>query len=268
MLTSTTPGSHLTGGAGADTLNASQGQDVLTGGAGADTFAFKALPWNAGHITDFAIGVDRLDLSTIIQQSHYLGTDPIADGYLILRDDGAGGTQVLWDSDGPAAGNPWPITITTLDHVRPADLTAAKLLGPVGPAATTGVVLTSSGASATLTGGAGQDTINAGQGPDMLTGGAGADHFVFAATPWNSGHISDFTPGSDVLDLRQIFSAAHYAGTDPVADGYLSFQSDGAGGTKVYVDVDGPQGAQWPFLITTLDHVTPNAVTAGDWLFH
>ena len=268
VLTSAFAGDTLTGGAGADTLNASQGADRLTGGSGADTFVFKNLPWSAGHITDFQVGADRLDLSALVQQSHYTGSDPIADGYLILRADGAGGTQVLWDSDGPANGNPWPITITTLDNVRPGDLTVSNLLSPAGTTAPSGVVLTSATYGATLTGGAGGDTINAGQGPDVLTGGAGADHFVFGATPWNAGHITDFTPGQDVLDLRAIFSAAHYAGTDPLADGYLSLQSDGQGGTRVYVDVDGPSGKQWPFLITTLDHVAPSAITVNDWLYH
>ena len=277
-LTSSMPGDTLVGGMGADTLSASQGADRLTGGAGGDVFQFNALPWSAGHITDFQVGVDRLDFSAFIQQSHYAGVDPIADGYLILRADGAGGTQVLWDSDGPAAGNPWPITITTLDNVKPSDLTAAKLFNPsvaagaipITPPATAtgGIVLNSSGYGATLTGGAGADTINAGQGPDSLTGGVGADHFVFGATPWNAGHIADFTPGTDVLDLRAIFSAAHYSGTDPIRDGHLSFVSDGVGGTKVYADVDGPRGGQWPFLITTLDHVAPSSITAHDWLLH
>ncbi len=258
----------LVGGAGTDTIGAGQGPDRLTGGGGADVFVFKNLPWNAGHVTDFTVGMDRLDLSSFIQQSHYAGTDPIADGFLILRSDGAGGAQVLWDADGRAADNPWPTTITTLDHVRPGDLTSAKLLTPTGASAPVGVILTSSSYNATLTGGAGADTINAGRGPDVLTGGAGADHFVIRATPWNAGHITDFAPGSDVLDLRAIFAAARYSGSDPVMDGAISFQSDGAGGTRVFVDVDGPRGSEWPFLITTLDHVTPTALKAGDWLFH
>ena len=237
-------------------------------GGGADVFVFKNLPWNAGHVTDFGVGMDRLDLSAFMQQSHYAGSDPIADGFLILRSDGAGGCRVLWDADGPADGNPWPIKITTLDHVQPADLTSANLLTPERAGAPSGVVLNSSGYSATLTGGAGADTISAGRGPDVLTGGAGADHFVLKATPWNAGHITDFTTGTDILDLRAILAASRYAGSDPVIDGYVSFQSDGVGGTRVFIDVDGPHGGEWPFLITTLDHVAPDAVSAADWLFH
>ena len=268
VLQSETYADHLTGGAGADTLNAGQGPDVLTGGAGADSFAFANLPWNAGHITDFTVGVDRLDLSAFVAQSHYTGSDPIADGYLILRDDGAGGSHVLWDVDGRAPGNPWPITITTLDAVRPGDLTAANLMTPAGTQQPAGVLVASTGPVASLNGTAGADTIMAGRYADVLTGGAGADHFVVAQTPWNAGHITDFTPGSDVLDLRAIFAAANYRGSDPVMDGYFSLQSDGAGGVRVFVDIDGPLGSEWPFLITTLDNVSLNNLGAGDWLFH
>jgi hypothetical protein len=56
---------------------------------------------------------------------------------------------------------------------------------------------------------------------------------------------------------------------DPIADGYLQFVSDGAGGTKVLFDEDGRSPAHpWPTTITTLDHVAPGAIHASDWLFH
>jgi hypothetical protein len=67
-----------------------------------------------------------------------------------------------------------------------------------------------------------------------LTGGGGADSFVFDYLPWNAGHITDFNPASDVLDLRALFSAAGYTGANPVADGYLNFTSDGSGGLRSY----------------------------------
>jgi len=81
--------------------------------------------------------------------------------------------------------------------------------------------------------------------------------------------VTDFEPGTDVLDLRPLFEAAGYHGSDPVADGYLSLLDDGAGGARVYFDPDAPDsGTAWPYLITTLDKVSPASLQpAHDWLF-
>lgn len=101
-----------------------------------------------------------------------------------------------------------------------------------------------------------------------MTGGGGADRFVFQYLPWQAARISDFTPGTDVLDLRILFANSGYKGTDPQADGYLRFEPDGAGGTKVIFDADGPAPqSPWPFLIATLDHIQPSGIHNGDWLF-
>ena len=104
-------------------------------------------------------------------------------------------------------------------------------------------------------------------GDTAALGAGGADLFVYGKLPWNAGRITDFTPGEDVLDLRPLFQAAGYAGTDPIADHHLEFRPDGAGGTQVYVDRDAPGSGDWPFLITTLDGVAPSAIGPGDWLF-
>jgi hypothetical protein len=276
VLTSDQYGDTLVGGAGADTLNAGQGPDLLTGGDGHDAFAFRAMPWNAGHVTDFAVGTDRLDLSAIFQASGYAGSDPMADGRMSLQSDGAGGTKVYFDHDA-ADGGDWPFLITTLDHVSSTGLTWAQLSGGAGDASPppppppsgggSGQVIDSPAPGSTLTGGAGDDTLNASQGPDRLTGAGGADHFVWRNLPWNAGHVTDFVSGQDKLDLRPLFEASGYAGADPIADHWLEFRPDGAGNTQVYFDHDGPDAGDWPFLITTLDEVAPSQVTAGDWLF-
>ena len=61
-----------------------------------------------------------------------------------------------------------------------------------------------------------------------------------------------------------LFAAAGYHGSNPVADGTLRLESDGAGGTKVLLTTP---ASPWPTLITTLDHVSPSGLHAGDWLF-
>jgi Ca2+-binding RTX toxin-like protein len=140
-----------------------------------------------------------------------------------------------------------------------------------GTAAQTGIgnslnnIIISNDYASTLNGGDGNDILQSGHNADILTGGAGSDIFVFNYLPWNPGHITDFTPGVDMLDLRPLFAAAHYTGTDPIKDGYLSFVSDGAGNTQVYFDPHDPSFA-WPYFITTLDHVSPTAHI--DWFYH
>lgn len=281
--------SFLTGGLGDDVLSAAHLADTLTGGGGADTFVFNVLPWNAGHITDFVVGVDKIDLSTLIKGSGYSGSDLVADGYLSFGSDGLGGTKVMFDIDGRGGANPWATTITTLDGVNPASLTAAQVLNvstanPAAPPAAispppqtggeqahteAGVYLSGSHRGpAVLTGGAGADTLVGYRHADVLTGGAGADVFVFDITPWKAGHVTDFTVGVDRLDLSGLRELSGYMGSDPIADGYLSFRDNGQGGAQVYVDLDGSgAGKPWPFLITTLDNVSGLEAQGADWLF-
>lgn len=81
----------------------------------------------------------------------------------------------------------------------------------------------------TLIGGAGSDTLDGGAGNDLLTGSSGADTFVFGV---RSGHdtITDFTPGSDRIDLtarsglnfRSLLDDARQSGRDTI----LRFDDD------------------------------------------
>jgi len=69
---------HLSGGGGADTLDGGNGTDTLRGGAGSDHFVFKALvdsPVGSArdHITDFAKGIDKIDVSAIDAKSGVAG---------------------------------------------------------------------------------------------------------------------------------------------------------------------------------------------------
>jgi hypothetical protein len=70
-----------------------------------------------------------------------------------------------------------------------------------------------------------------------------------------------------VVNLSGIFTSIDYNGTNPVADGYLSFEADGAGDTRIIVDPQGPATAI-PIAVTTLDHVMPSHITTSDWIFH
>jgi hypothetical protein len=151
-------------------------------------------------------------------------------------------------------------------------LTAAQLFSPGGttpPPPVSGQTLTANNTRGQiLTGGSGDDLFYAGRNSVVMTGDGGTDHYVFQYLPWNAGHITDFASGSDVLDLRALFSASGYSGTNPIGDGYLRFDPDGSDGTKVMFDPDGPAtGNRWAFTIVTLDHVQPSGVHTGDWLY-
>jgi len=147
------------------------------------------------------------------------------------------------------------------------------LLGASVPQTVTGNtlnnIITSNNWGSTINAGAGNDIIHAGRSWDILTGGAGSDIFEFSNTPWAQSRITDFTPGTDMLDLRILFDLANYQGTNPVADGYFSLESNGAGGTRVLFDVDGPNPASpWWFIVAELDNVSPASLQMQrDWYF-
>ena len=113
---------------------------ALTGGAGGDTFVFGVTPWNAGHITDFTVGVDRIDLSPLFAASGYSGVNPVGDGDVTLASDGAGGTNIFYDIDGPAGASTIQFKIVDIDNVAPTT-TWAQLTGG-GTSSPSGLVLT------------------------------------------------------------------------------------------------------------------------------
>ncbi|WLH02720.1 retention module-containing protein [Pseudomonas beijingensis] len=100
-LTGDGASNRINGGLGNDVLNGAGGDDVLigglgnntlTGGSGADTFQWQA--GNSGHdvITDFALGVDKLDLSQLLQGEN--GSAASLDDYLHFSVSGSGGSVV------------------------------------------------------------------------------------------------------------------------------------------------------------------------------
>ncbi|ALQ02191.1 retention module-containing protein [Pseudomonas brassicacearum] len=82
----------LNGGGGDDLLIGGLGNNTLTGGSGADTFQWQA--GNSGHdvITDFAPGVDKLDLSQLLQGEN--GSTASLDDYLHFTISGSGGAVI------------------------------------------------------------------------------------------------------------------------------------------------------------------------------
>jgi Ca2+-binding RTX toxin-like protein len=93
----------LDSGSGNDPLNGGYGTDTLNGRAGSDRFDFN-LASELGD-DDLIIGFERgaggdvLDISDLLNDVGYLGSDVFGDGYLSLTVNGAN-TDVMFDTDG------------------------------------------------------------------------------------------------------------------------------------------------------------------------
>jgi beta-glucanase (GH16 family) len=285
FIVSNNSANHLHGGAGNDTFVLGRGGDVVSGGGGSDTFVFNETPWAGGHITDFDLAHDTINLTGMLARSAYSGSDPIGAGYIKITADGSGNAQIWSDLDQIAHAGWW--LVTTLDGVSASSVgmqgdivtAAAAPVTPqvsisdaayTAPVGVNSITLTGSAQTITgndggdtfvsnnnanhLTGGAGNDTFILGRGGDAATGGGGSDTFVFNETPWSGSHITDFDPAHDTIDLTGLLSHDGYTGQDPVADGYIKVQ-DGAGGTQVWSNLDTVSpGAGW-WLVATLDNV-------------
>ena len=104
----------LTGNAGDNALRGRGGADVLTGGAGADQFRFDTAPaaGNVDRITDFEVGVDRIELARSVfgaigagrlsAEAFRVGTAAADATDRVVYDAGTG--NLFYDADGDGAG--------------------------------------------------------------------------------------------------------------------------------------------------------------------
>ncbi|HEY4030319.1 MAG TPA: type I secretion C-terminal target domain-containing protein [Caulobacteraceae bacterium] len=287
-------GNAIVGGAGNDIFNLGRGGDRVAGGGGDDTYAFAAIPWAGGHITDFNAG-DALDLTGLMSTTSDTGTDGFADGYLKLTDDGSGDAQVWADYHIPGNDGWWLVEtldgvsssslthsgdviavsgsssgggtadVSTADpsYVAPASVKSITLTGSqqhIDASATSGVAINSNDTGNVLIGGPGDDVFHLGRGGDWATGGAGADTFAYAAIPWSGGGVTDFNAAEgDRVDVSGLLSQAGYTGTDPFADGYLKFATDSSGNAQLLADYNQPGNNSW-WLVATLDGVSTSSL--------
>jgi Ca2+-binding RTX toxin-like protein len=206
---------QLSGGAGNDLLKGGAGADALDGGAGSDwaDYRDKAVSVTVALMgaTNAVVTVGGVAEDTI-RNIEYIaggwGADRLTgDGTANLFRGGAGADTL----DGGAGSD-------TADYTDQAGAVSVTLNGAnyatvsVGGAAEDAIRNIEN-----IYGGAGSDVLlgdglaNAllgGGGNDVLTGGAGADAFVFASLSSGLDTISDFTSGSDHIDV----SAAGFGG--------------------------------------------------------
>ena len=98
----------IVGTEGDDVIIGGGGADLLTGGAGSDRFVYTRLSDAGDVITDFTPYADILDLSGLLQHLRIDSVDPVAEGYVLIKDV-TGGVSVQIDVDGargPKAARP------------------------------------------------------------------------------------------------------------------------------------------------------------------
>jgi predicted extracellular nuclease len=95
----------IIGGDQDDIIIGGQGRDILTGGSGNDIFRYNSLIDIGDVITDFTVGEDKIDLSRVLQNIGYSGSNPIADKYVGFRTL-ANDTILQIDADGNGAASP------------------------------------------------------------------------------------------------------------------------------------------------------------------
>lgn len=218
-LTGTSGDDVLVAGTGSNIINAGDGNDVLTAGSGNNE-----LHGDAGNDLLFSgPGNDTLDGGTDIDTASYAHAT----------------AGVTVDLSLLAAQNTLGAGTDTLTAIE--NLTGSNFND----------TLTGNNANNVINGGLGNDILNGGGGDDLLigglgnntlSGGAGADTFQWLKG--NSGHdvITDFTPGTDKLDLSQLLQGEN--GTTASLDDYLHFTVTGSGASTVTsIDVSAMAGA-------------------------
>ena len=221
-------------GDGDDTITVSGYGDVaITTGSGADTIRLTNAYGGAGlSVTDFTAGAggDTIDIQKL---SWDLGSDPFADGTLVLIQDGAD-TRIV----ARAYGDEY--TVLRLLDTDATTLTAANF----SPALTPVVSLTGTSGDDTLVGGPDADQLFGGAGNDTLTGDAGNDVMDGVAgddqiTDYNGGSATVFGGiGDDLVTVEINGGAAQIDGGDSddsinvsaFADTTYLYDPDGFGG--------------------------------------
>lgn len=117
-----------------------------------------------------------------------------------------------------------------------------------------------------LNGGEGRDQIVGGSGQDTLTGGADNDLFVFERLGGGVDVITDFTPGADTIELKNLLNPAALATPSQFSD-FVQFKVRN-NATQVLVDANGALKGKNFKLLARLEGVTTNQPTAADFVFN
>ncbi|MEG1042482.1 MAG: type I secretion C-terminal target domain-containing protein, partial [Pseudomonas sp.] len=231
----------LVAGNTATTLNGGDGNDVLVGGSGHDTL----YGGNGNDLLIGGLGNDLLDGGAGVDTASYASASSAVTVNLTM----AGAQNTL------GAGSD---TLASIENLIGSDYNDSLTGNSVAN------LLVGGKGNDTLVGGGGDDVLIGGPGNNTLTGGTGADTFLWQQG--NTGHdvVTDFTPGTDRLDLSQLLQGENP--TSASLDDYLHFKVTGSGtGVVSTIEVSAVAGAA-PSQIIDLEGVNlaqHYGVTAG-----
>lgn len=235
---------QLVGGNGNDQLNGGSFADVMIGGKGDDVYAVDLA-------TDLVIELKKGGIDTV--QTVALSLDLRL--YLEVENATLLGSGAL-NLTGNAAGN--VLTGNAGNNLISGLDGADQLIGMDG--------------ADTLLGGAGNDRIQGGLGLDSLTGGADSDTFIIATAAeaglgkpklgYVADRITDFTAGSDKIDLSLFMSGGGFIGAAPFHVAGTAEVKYDALNSLLTGDVDGNGTTDWYLLVNS-----PGGLSAVDFIF-
>lgn len=166
----------LTGAAGDDILQDGAGSDTLTGGDGSDLFVLEA-DGEQDTITDFEVGIDRLDLSSwsMLYGAAQIEQTITSNGVILsFRDE----TLFLYSHNGTSINISNWSSAWLLNIDRPAQGTYSEPETKTG--GTTSDTLTGGDGANRIFGLGGNDIISGGPEADLLDGGDGFDIVTYS----------------------------------------------------------------------------------------
>lgn len=256
---------NILGAAGNDSLNGGSGSDVITGGEGDDNIVtgggndvvvFTTINDGFDTITDFTIDGDRIDINTLLDSLDYVSIDPLADGFLVLREtnsaNGTKNTRIDLDPDGKSGDAPFGKLIL-LENIDPNLITYENTFAPrQTPAPVNQIIGTAEVDS--LTGLSGNDFIVGLGGNDRIDTGAGEDIVLIESLNDGYDRINDFDITNDQIDISGVLTEINYNGTDPFGDEVLRWRSiDNNSGMHSRLDIN--VGGNWENLVQLRDLV-------------